>query len=606
VSLLRLRSYQREAVASVLRDFEEGRRRLLVALPTGTGKSVVISALVAEHFALDDRPVLVLVHRLELVEQLSATIARLVPVRVSIEQADRSADEEAEVVVASVQTMQRRLLRRDWGLIIVDECHRALAEGYEEVCRALGCFQSGGPRLVGFTATGFRTDERAMADLFEKLSYGRSLLWAMREGYLVPLRHQRRFASDERHAARIIAELSAEMGGGVMVMSHSVQQGRRLARELQRLGVKAAMVDSLMDFDRRTRHVERFRRRKLDVLVSYGILVEGFDAPHARVLVMARSTQSPVVYMQALGRVLRPAEELASRLGSLPDAQARRQAIAESSKPWGLVVDLDVGNTRSELTLPVMVGLHPEYRFTEDVLGEILRIVGTASAYEAFPLGQVRSLEELDLVQRLVDVLVAARQVHPTTRMVWRRAPRGWILPYRVRMRDPLGHGSVYVPEVLLVLEDGERYAVWRHRPESWATTWWDGHGWALRRLRPDEQPDPQRKRKGGKPAYVMTAKSWRQRIGIFRSEMEALAAGERAARQAAAYPALLERGSSWRLEAPRFRTDERLADYRAAGWPIPEAHTNGETEDWLNLVEYATAILRSYRTRQTAAARAA
>src|SRR5690349_1874848 len=128
-----LRPYQVEAVEAVIAARREGVRRMVIALPTGAGKTVVFAELIrrARH------PVLVLAHRDELLAQAREKIERALREvgdarSVAIEQGKREASRGAAVVVASIRSLHserigRALAGRDLRLVIYDECHHAVA-----------------------------------------------------------------------------------------------------------------------------------------------------------------------------------------------------------------------------------------------------------------------------------------------------------------------------------------------------------------------------------------------------------------------------------------------------------------------------------------------
>src|SRR5215471_16778796 len=98
---MKLRDYQSECLARILARYREGRRRLLVSLPTGTGKTVVFAKM-PDFFRMKKR-MLVLAHRQELLDQAAAKFLAASPdLSVGIEQGSRSAPPEARIVLASV------------------------------------------------------------------------------------------------------------------------------------------------------------------------------------------------------------------------------------------------------------------------------------------------------------------------------------------------------------------------------------------------------------------------------------------------------------------------------------------------------------------------
>jgi ATP-dependent helicase IRC3 len=162
-----LRPYQAECLERLLQLYREGRRRVLVSLPTGTGKTAIFAQF-PRHFRMKKR-LLVLAHREELLEQACAKFHDADPeLPVGIEQAGKRAPPESKVVVASVPTLGRAGSKRlsqldpdDFYLVVVDEAHHAVAPSYRTILDHFGLFAPDTPRmLVGFTATPRRGDRQ--------------------------------------------------------------------------------------------------------------------------------------------------------------------------------------------------------------------------------------------------------------------------------------------------------------------------------------------------------------------------------------------------------------------------------------------------------------
>jgi ATP-dependent helicase IRC3 len=185
---LTLRPYQEEAIEAVTDAALEGIQRPLVALPTGTGKTVVFSHLI------DQRPgrSLVLAHRDELLRQCQDRLLMVSPdMRIGIIKATEN-ETDAPVVVASVQTLsrERRLsqLLCDFKTVVVDEAHHGVADTYRRILEYMGCFSEDGPLTVGFTATPERSDKSGLGQVWDKIVYQKGILEMIMAGYLCDLK----------------------------------------------------------------------------------------------------------------------------------------------------------------------------------------------------------------------------------------------------------------------------------------------------------------------------------------------------------------------------------------------------------------------------------
>ena len=331
-SQLKLRPYQQESISAILSARRQGIKRMVVCLPTGAGKTVIFSHLAS----IAQRRVLVLAHREELLTQAQDKLQRALGQRgsVEIEQADQSASLSAKIVVASLRSLRSERLKRlisedNFGLVIYDECHHAVASDNQRILRELGAFDDTfDGTLVGFTATTKRADGLGLDEVFEALVYSRTLQDMIRDQYLVPLRGYRistatslegidgrgdfpidelgeRVDIQERNGlvARSIQELARDRR--TICFCVTVRHAENLAQTLRECGVPAAMIHGEMKSVERSRVLSDFREGTLQVLTNVGVLTEGFDDPEVSCVAMARPTRSEAMYIQCVGRGMR-------------------------------------------------------------------------------------------------------------------------------------------------------------------------------------------------------------------------------------------------------------------------------------------------------------
>ena len=167
-----MRGYQADAVNSVEKALAAGQRRVAVVLPTGAGKTVVLAHLIDRQSP--GTRVLVLAHRTELVDQAAAKIRAVCPGRRVGIVRNLEDQHRGDVTVAMVQTISRpkRLARcAPYGLIIIDECHHAIATSYQQV---LDNWPHA--RAVGVTATLARGDKTSLGDVWQQVVYRLDIL----------------------------------------------------------------------------------------------------------------------------------------------------------------------------------------------------------------------------------------------------------------------------------------------------------------------------------------------------------------------------------------------------------------------------------------------
>ena len=155
-----LRPYQEEARLAIENEWNEGRRKTLLVLPTGCGKTIVFSMVAKDSVDKGER-VLILAHRGELLQQAADKLANATGLGCAVEKAERtSLGSWFRVTVGSVQTLMRpkrlgQFNPKYFDTIIVDEAHHALSDSYQQV---LGHFPTA--QVLGVTATADRGDKR--------------------------------------------------------------------------------------------------------------------------------------------------------------------------------------------------------------------------------------------------------------------------------------------------------------------------------------------------------------------------------------------------------------------------------------------------------------
>lgn len=329
---LPLREYQEEALAALFADWASGLRRLGVSAATGTGKTVIMSHL-AHRFAAMNQRVIILVHRDELVHQTINKLQRIdnsVSLGV-VKGTQNSAG--ARIVVASVDTACRpkRLAQLGrYGLVICDEAHRSVADKWQHTLRGLGCFEEGGPATAGFSATWSRADSRGLDEVWERISFELSTEWAIEQGFLVKPIGQyiktdvrlgsMKVTAGEYNAADLGKKLSRESVRDAIVAGYrqhaasrsgvvfapTVDTGEFFREGFEEAGFTAeGLYGTTGKEDSKAIH-KRHEHGDTQILISCTRLSEGWDAPWCSAAVIARPTTHAGLFVQQVGRVLRP------------------------------------------------------------------------------------------------------------------------------------------------------------------------------------------------------------------------------------------------------------------------------------------------------------
>lgn len=329
------RPYQVDAIKALTAGWQGStNNRLAVVLPTGAGKTVVFANLILDRLpslSATGQRALVIAHREELLAQAADKIKAVAPsLRIGIVKAERDEHQDADVIIASIQTLaveRRRQAIENIGLVIVDECHHAAAPSYMTVLDHFGAW-SGTP-TAGFTATMTRADG-GLADVWQEVVFTLDILEMIEDGYLCDVRGKRVIvdgldldtvktragdlqdgqlgqALEDSDAGPVVAKAYAEHAGdrpGV-VFTPTVATAQSMAEAFTASGIPAAAVWGDMPRDDRAAVLDRYRRGDVQVLSNCMVLTEGFDAPWTSCAVIARPTKSAGLYCQMAGRALR-------------------------------------------------------------------------------------------------------------------------------------------------------------------------------------------------------------------------------------------------------------------------------------------------------------
>lgn len=342
------RWYQTEAVTAFkdfLRATEPG-RNAIIAMPTGTGKSVVIAQIVKYICQWPENKVLMLTHVGELVKQNADKLRAVWPqgdIGICAAGLGRR-DTQQSVIYSTVQTVHSLLKRNKYALgrrrlVIIDECH-LLSEDensmYRQVLAKLGELDPK-MRVLGLSATPYRTKDGKLTEqenaIFTDVAYDLNKDFArlVEEGYLAPLTSVKTPVEVNLKGVHIQGgdynskEVQAAVGNDVLLeqaCNVMVNEGRyrrswivfvsgiknavRVREMLERRGIVVRDVTSANTAAVNAQAIAAFRSGQVRCLVSANQLTTGFDVPQIDLLAVLRPTVSPSLHVQMLGRGTRP------------------------------------------------------------------------------------------------------------------------------------------------------------------------------------------------------------------------------------------------------------------------------------------------------------
>lgn len=364
-----LRDYQSEICQKVWEAFLT-HRSVMMQMPTGTGKTVVLASLVKQCLEADaDCSVLIVAHRIELIEQTGALLERF-GIDYGVVAGGRWPALSKRVTVASIQTLSTRRCPQGDALsptlVIIDEAHHALAKTYKMLWAAWPA-----AKFLGLTATPYRMSGEGFMDLFEVLAVSRSIKQFIAEGWLSPYDYysirpdsgqqleidalKKRGADGDFQLKEMREKLDVRpsieklfesfekcaVGKKGIVYAIDIAHAEHIAGFYRQQGVQAVAISSKTPPAERQRLLALFKKKlspapnaldgsngsdgsnnnvsdgmnengydagALQILVSVDLFSEGFDCPDVEFIQLARPTLSLAKYLQMVGRGLRPCQ----------------------------------------------------------------------------------------------------------------------------------------------------------------------------------------------------------------------------------------------------------------------------------------------------------
>jgi len=376
---IKLYDYQQEMLENIIKVLtsaatgtfynENGKKEkigssVMVQMPTGTGKTYVMAAVVKWFLDnYDEGEVWIIAHRRELVEQMQQTLDRF-----CLEYGEKEMVLKAKVRirVLSIQWLNRHIgelekVESTPGLIVVDEAHHAIADSYQDLFnrnrRAL---------KLGMTATPCRMSKSSFTKLFGSLVVSPCTNDFIMRGYLSPYDYVvvGKFSQDQLTVNQLkgrgsdgdydIKEMDKKLnipqtiqrlydsvkryadGKKGIVYAIDIVHAQAIAACYNALGLKSVALDSKTPAKRRKEMVEAFRRSEIDCLVNVNLFDEGFDCPDVEFIQMARPTLSLAKYLQMVGRGLRINHENKDKVCMIIDnvGNYRKFGLPDKPRNW--------------------------------------------------------------------------------------------------------------------------------------------------------------------------------------------------------------------------------------------------------------------------------
>lgn len=382
---IKLFDYQQEMLENITEVFsaaafdtvlynEKGKKvnvgsSVMVQMPTGTGKTYVMAAVVKWFLDTYSKgEVWLIAHRKELVEQMEQTLDRFV-----LEYGEKNEELKAKVRirVLSIQWLTRNIgdLEKNGfkpGMIIVDEAHHSLATSYQDVF-----IRNHKALKIGMTATPCRMKQASFRTLFSRLITSPSIKDFILHGYLAPCNYV--VIGEKSTEQQIVNLLTDRSGDGDysvkemeeklnvtdvirrlynsvvkyaygkkgIVYAINIDHAKAIAEYYNALGIKAVALDSKTAAKTRKKAVEAFREGELDCLVNVNLFDEGFDCPDVEYIQMARPTLSLAKYLQMVERGLRINKKAPKKVCMIIDnvGNYRKFGLPDRYRDWNAMFE---------------------------------------------------------------------------------------------------------------------------------------------------------------------------------------------------------------------------------------------------------------------------
>ena len=334
-----LRDYQVENKRKIYEAWQSY-RSVMLQMPTGTGKTRLFVSIARDIFDYGASikktfKVLILAHRKELIEQISDHLGQKYRLAHGLIISQNIEQKKYSMQVGSVPTLNRRLERwedKNFDVIIIDEAHHVKAKSYKKI---IDLFPNA--KILGVTATPYRLNHAGFRPEFDELIVSPSVAEFIKRGYLCEYdyysirpnselqkeidRMKLDFEGDYKESEMMdvmdrdviradILDTYQRYAGGKKAIVYTISRDHNvhLAEKFKAAGIVSAAIDSETPKEKRDELVGKFRRGEIQVLFNVNIFSEGFDCPDVEVIQLARPTKSLSLYLQQVGRGLRPAD----------------------------------------------------------------------------------------------------------------------------------------------------------------------------------------------------------------------------------------------------------------------------------------------------------
>lgn len=406
-----LRPYQQQVIFDTYNCIRRGEKKVLIFAPTGAGKTVIVTKIVADAVGRGKK-VLFVVHREILISQTHNKF-RTLDLQCGFIKAGLPENRNAQIQIASVQTLPKR---ENWqhfnfDVVVFDECHLV---AFSKICRQMMEKILPNAIYLGLTATPWRlSKQESLGNVYSSLVcapmpktliesgflvkpsyYGLNFRIELNEVDLVNGDYNLNQLSVRCNRPELVAQICQSWcqladKRPTIIFAIKVDHAENIARAFSDRGISSAVVSAHTPISTRNELYRKLACGKLMVLCSCNALSEGFDVPQVSCVVLARPTKSKALYFQQVGRGLRLYDNKDDCLvldqsgnvlehGFVEDLQEIKLEI-ESGEPRKKgkaplkICPLDFGGCGAIVASVVLVCPHCQYNFD---LAKLITVLG--------------------------------------------------------------------------------------------------------------------------------------------------------------------------------------------------------------------------------------
>lgn len=351
--MIHLREYQQKIILDCRRIFSDGSKSICIQSPTGSGKTL-LTAQMLKTAAARGHGSLFIVHRRELVNQSIEAFKQLnIPHGVIASGFNHT--HRAAVQIASVQTLSRRLSYiRKPSFIVWDECHHCGAKSWEKIYESYPDAWH-----LGLTATPVRLDGRGLKKYFTQMVQGPEVRWLIDNKFLSEYKlyapstvnlqgvHTRMgdYANNELAGVMDKPTITGcalshykrlALGKRAVIFAVSIEHSNNIVKQFNEEGLNAAHIDGKTPTQERDSLLKKFARGEIKVISNVELFGEGFDLPAIECAIMLRPTASTGLYLQQVGRALRPYPGKEAAIILDHAGNALRHGLPDQKREWSL------------------------------------------------------------------------------------------------------------------------------------------------------------------------------------------------------------------------------------------------------------------------------